>query len=161
MSEDSNVSDISIRDEELRFFEYCERYIKTVEENASSLVEYKSFLNSPEVIEIRDKVRSEIGDHELSVEDIVTIYQSCGYEIAAQAALADSTSSLNSPWCQLLPHSSLYTLEYLSDIKVSTSTVWCSGILFFIAYFYFIYLIVSISWTSTIPSYRFCSMLTF
>ena len=101
--------DMEVNNTLMRFYDLCKKYIDTVDDNDTSRHEFNTFLNGPEVTEIKNKMAHsfQLSGDVLEVEDVLLVYKICGYETATFGS---------SPWCQLLDEDALEVLEYAGDL---------------------------------------------
>lgn len=98
----------STDDRLLRYYDYCGKYIKDVDQNKGTLTEFYKFLNGNEMKSVVNKVRQKIGTSDIEPVDVVTIQQICAFELGM----------LNkSNWCQFFDMEDLLIIDYLIDIR--------------------------------------------
>ncbi|CAH8586359.1 unnamed protein product [Dicrocoelium dendriticum] len=105
---------LKVDDKLLRFFDYCDRYVKEIVHNKSTLYEYTAFKNGPEMQHVLMDIISQhrLNESTFIRDDIYTIFLACAYEVAAY-----SDSDPMSPWCGFLKPAHQEVLEYLVDLK--------------------------------------------
>ncbi|XP_005101326.1 multiple inositol polyphosphate phosphatase 1 [Aplysia californica] len=108
--DDADDFDVEVNDELLRFFDLCKKYVYSVGNNKTAMKEYTTFMNSHQVVKIKDKMSEKLGISKdiLTTANVRLIYLICGYETA---------SFKSSPWCSLLDEEDMVILEYLGDLK--------------------------------------------
>nr|CDS30106.1 multiple inositol polyphosphate phosphatase [Hymenolepis microstoma] len=110
---DDNV-DITIDQDRVRFFAYCNNYHENIRSSDISKVEYRKFKDGPEMHAVLKEV---IMDHKLdslnlTVDDIANLYKIASYEVSVMG----ENESLPD-WVRLFRPDHLYVLEYLHDLK--------------------------------------------
>ncbi|XP_071168730.1 multiple inositol polyphosphate phosphatase 1-like isoform X1 [Mytilus edulis] len=98
----------STDDRLLRYYDYCGKYIKEVDQNNETLTEFYKFLNGDEMKSVVNKVRQKIGTSEIEPAEIVTIQQICAFELGMFE---------KSNWCQFFDMEDLLIIDYLIDIR--------------------------------------------
>lgn len=105
--------DLKLDNSLLRFFDTCQRYVKTVESNKSAAADFHTFRHGPEMQAAADRVSKRLGlraGPPLTTDELKTIWVMCGYETSL---FRDRPSS----WCKLLTPEDTDTLEYTWDLK--------------------------------------------
>ncbi|XP_055032701.2 multiple inositol polyphosphate phosphatase 1b isoform X2 [Misgurnus anguillicaudatus] len=100
-----------VDDSLMRFFDHCERFVNSVENNKTALNEVHRFKSSGEMDTVRRKIanRLQIPYDKFTPEMAEASYFLCAYEFAIKSEI--------SPWCNLLDKSDAQVLEYKSDLK--------------------------------------------
>lgn len=98
------------RDPILRFYKACEKWRETVDHNPEAYAERVAFERTELFRQLVARVNKRLGfDGSLTVEDIVLMYTSCGFESAWDPGF-------ESPWCALFSRQDLELLEYREDL---------------------------------------------
>ncbi|THD20202.1 Multiple inositol polyphosphate phosphatase 1 [Fasciola hepatica] len=99
----------------LRFFDHCKRYKEDIENNKSSVREYKRFRDGPEVRRVARGVMSRhlLTPTEFNESDVHLMYSVCSFEVAAET----NPFKQRSPWCDFFRPSELPIYEYMADLK--------------------------------------------
>ncbi|XP_051969026.1 multiple inositol polyphosphate phosphatase 1b [Xyrauchen texanus] len=100
-----------VDDSLMRFFDHCERFVESVENNKTALNEVNRFKSSVEMDVVRKKIanRLQIPYNQITPDMAEAAFFLCSYEFAIK--------SENSPWCNLLDESDAQVLEYKNDLK--------------------------------------------
>ncbi|XP_050393592.1 multiple inositol polyphosphate phosphatase 1 [Patella vulgata] len=109
-SEAPEEFDSEVNDENLRFHTMCQKYINSVENNATALKEYKVFGSSDLINQVLEKVITKLGVEKNVLEpaDLKTMFVICGSEMAVFKF---------SPWCDLFDDEDNEIMQYWSDLK--------------------------------------------
>nr|XP_023025072.1 multiple inositol polyphosphate phosphatase 1 [Leptinotarsa decemlineata] len=102
----------SRKDPILRFYKLCDKWNTEVKKNPSAMQEKLIFLNGPEMADTVRDVNDRLGLREelLTLDDIVLMYEMCGFETAWN-------KKSKSPWCSPFTVDNLKVLEYAEDLK--------------------------------------------
>ncbi|XP_020656965.3 multiple inositol polyphosphate phosphatase 1 [Pogona vitticeps] len=100
-----------INDRLMRFFDYCEKFIKDVEDNNTAMFEVNAFKKGPEMKKIAEKVANKLclPADDLNADLLQTAFFTCAYGLTIK--------NINSPWCSLFNIEDAKVLEYLNDLK--------------------------------------------
>uniref|UniRef100_T1I420 2,3-bisphosphoglycerate 3-phosphatase n=1 Tax=Rhodnius prolixus TaxID=13249 RepID=T1I420_RHOPR len=97
------------KDQILRFYKLCDKWIKEVDENSKSSEELEKFLLTDEVKDMLKRVAERM-NYTVNYEDVKSMYTTCGFETAWNR-------ETKSPWCSLLSERDFKILEYAEDLK--------------------------------------------
>ncbi|XP_067100476.1 multiple inositol polyphosphate phosphatase 1b [Osmerus mordax] len=100
-----------IDDDLMRFFDKCQRFVESVENNPSALMEVKLFKASAAMQKVQRKMadRLRVPYSLVTPAMVEAAFFLCSYEFAIK--------SLHSPWCQLFDEEDALVLEYKNDLK--------------------------------------------
>nr|XP_006121518.1 multiple inositol polyphosphate phosphatase 1 [Pelodiscus sinensis] len=100
-----------IDDKLMRFFDHCEKFVTSVEENDTAMYQVDAFKQGPEMKRIQEKIAATlcIPVRDLNADLIQVAFFTCSFELAIK--------NVNSPWCSLFNEDDAQVLEYLNDLK--------------------------------------------
>lgn len=101
----------TIDDKLMRFFDQCQRFVETMENNKDALKEVELFRNGPEMRRVQEKLADRLQLPYLNVtsDAVETAFYLCAYEFTIR--------SMNTPWCRLFDDADGQVLEYSGDLK--------------------------------------------
>lgn len=95
----------------LRYYNFCEKWKKTVDKNPEARHEHEKFKRSEVMNSTVASVSRRLGfNYNLTFDDISLMYFTCAYETAW-------TPKTLSPWCSVFSEMDLMALEYWQDLK--------------------------------------------
>lgn len=113
-----NVDDIFMYPPEeteylLRYYDYCPKWIDSVDENSTTYRERDLFLNGPEMKTVREKVIDTLGlsNEDISLNDVELMYDMCRFDKAW------NPEKISAAWCVGFDTDDLKVLEYAEELK--------------------------------------------
>ncbi|CAG9114499.1 unnamed protein product [Plutella xylostella] len=95
----------------LRFYKYCDKWLKQVKNDTNTYKEVKNYITSEEMNTTLDSVSKRLGlDYMLSFDAVNLMYSICGFETSWH-------KDLISPWCFAFDQADIQKLEYYHDLK--------------------------------------------
>ncbi|KPP77357.1 multiple inositol polyphosphate phosphatase 1-like [Scleropages formosus] len=100
-----------VKDDLMRFFDHCRRFVEDVENNRTALMEVDLFKSSAEMKRVQEKIadRLDVPYSRITTDSVEAAFFLCAYEFAIK--------SENSPWCELIDETDALVLEYKNDLK--------------------------------------------
>ncbi|XP_077999407.1 multiple inositol polyphosphate phosphatase 1-like [Glandiceps talaboti] len=95
----------------LRFFDICEKFTVSVEDNDTALYEVKKFGSGAELQAVVDRLTKKLNisvDFKLNSDHAKTIHTICSFEFGLLG---------RSDWCDILTEDDLQVMEYWADLK--------------------------------------------
>ncbi|XP_069756753.1 multiple inositol polyphosphate phosphatase 1b isoform X1 [Narcine bancroftii] len=108
---DQGARQWEVNDELLRFFDSCQKYVRSVGNNDTALHQMELFKQGPEVQRVIQNVAKKLGllPGAISCDMVETTFYLCIYEFTLKGVV--------SPWCDLFDKEDVEVLEYLGDLK--------------------------------------------
>ncbi|XP_071508657.1 multiple inositol polyphosphate phosphatase 1-like [Diadema antillarum] len=104
------------RDRLLLFYQNCEKYARTVDNDPRAIIEQTKFARGPEMAAVRKAVSRRLTPpgsatpKNISIDQIELIHHMCGYETTYYGGTY-------TPWCYLLSDDEKRVVEYYLDLK--------------------------------------------
>ncbi|XP_034951468.1 multiple inositol polyphosphate phosphatase 1-like [Chelonus insularis] len=97
------------KDPVLNFYEVCDRWIKEVEQNPETYVEYEKFKAGEVVLSMLIDFTERLG-FRVTFDDVNAMYSMCLFEVAWD-------EQVTAPWCPLLTSEDLEIMEFSEDLR--------------------------------------------
>ncbi|XP_066506280.1 multiple inositol polyphosphate phosphatase 1a [Hoplias malabaricus] len=101
----------TVDDSLMRFYDLCERFVETVVNNKTAVIEVTRFNNGPEMTRVQEKLSDllQIPYSHITQESVETAFFLCAYEF--------TILGLNTPWCRLFDKADAEVMDYAADLE--------------------------------------------
>ncbi|KAJ0395356.1 hypothetical protein ATCC90586_011823 [Pythium insidiosum] len=106
------TSDPIGQDEELRFFDNCPVFERSIDTNKSATIEHAKYRNSAQMQQNLHRFQSRVGSSKaasLTQKDLEAAYAGCAFDVAVRGRTTE--------WCGLFDEAMLYSMDYFHDLK--------------------------------------------
>ncbi|GLD93546.1 hypothetical protein PINS_up002138 [Pythium insidiosum] len=106
------TSDPIGEDEELRFFDNCPAFERSIDSNKTATIEHTKYRQSPQMLENLNRFRSRVGTTNaasLTQKDLEAAYAGCAFDVAVRWRTNE--------WCSLFDEGMLHSMDYFHDLK--------------------------------------------
>lgn len=109
---DLTCRDPLVKDDLMRFFDNCPKFVTYIENNDTAMHEVERFKEGPEMQKVLNKMALKLNmpASSLTADLVQVAFFTCSYELSIK-------DIPNSPWCSLFDVEDGEVLEYLNDLK--------------------------------------------